>query len=132
MTNKKCEICNKHEAKFKIKNTLDGSILLICEWCEEDHFELIEPLNPENQEPQEKQEHEDPEETEKPKLGRLHLVENPRTEKVCRECKVVCEKGMPRYNQSTHSIPFPTPSVVCIKCGDQGVKEKGWEVAPKK
>lgn len=122
----KCNICNKNEAVFEVKDTRTNLKILLCSFCpEEPYYEVIGKFE-QKKKPLEMLESVEGE------LGRLHYIGNPRTERSCRVCKKTCEKKIPRYTQSVGAIPFPTQSVVCLKCGEKGVEDDGWEVAPMK
>lgn len=103
----KCEICHKYRAMFKIRETDTGKIKYTCDWCEESNQELIEVLDLDEENKKNKE----------PDYGRLHLVKKTRLNSVCRECKKIMLAGSECYNQAIHTLPFPTPSKICLACG---------------
>ena len=102
----KCEICHKYRAIFKIRETDTNTIRYTCDWCEKPNQELLEILDLDEEDKNNKT----------PEYGRLHFVKSTRLPSVCRECKNIMPVGSECYNQAIHTLPFPTPSKLCLTC----------------
>jgi hypothetical protein len=112
-----CQLCNKEEARFKVKDRRDGSELCICEWHEDNNYNLVEYLEVNKPKPEEE-------------FGRLHLVKKTKKLFDCRICKQEIAAGSACYTQSIHTIPFPTPSRLHLECAQEQI-EKGVEIVDK-
>lgn len=126
----KCQKCPKYDAQFEMFDTTTGETINICSFCEsdrEDDYVLLKVLGV----------IEEPEFVPNPKdknlnnfnsrlvvsdgvsYGRLHIVGKTRKAALCRVCKKVIPVGSKCYNQAIMTEPYPTPTKVCLNCGDK-------------
>jgi hypothetical protein len=112
-----CDVCKREGGIYKVTDIRNGNILIICAFCDDGNYRLVqEETEEEKQENEIKEEHKN--------MGRLHLITKCKKEYLCRECGETILVGSLCYRQNFYgNSPYPSQSHVCESCGDKLNKE---------